>query len=316
MITLQEKITDSISWSGAFFGFLVGILTYIVLTMIGLAIGGELFTIDAIRGFAWGAVIWVAVCLAISAFLAGYFGTRAAPGIITRRAGYFIGIVTGTLLLLALTFFTINSLVSAGRAAFGVAAGAASALPDAQALGVQGSLQQALSGFNREDLERLIAQNSPELDQNQVSAASDAAENVIRSAASEIARGVGNISTLGQTVSSQADRVYQELTGPQFVQQLQQRGLSADQAQEVSSALSQRVSELRTQLQQVAAGLEQQVEAAADALANAAWIWLLSALILLAFSVLGGALGSDQRLIEEREEELRRPPSERPAMPH
>lgn len=323
MIAFRERIITGVSWSGVFLGLIVGLVAYIVLTMLGLAIGGAVFGFDAVSELAWGALIWLAVSFAIAAFMGGFFGTRGAPGLATRRAGGYIGTVTGGLFLLMMTLFTINSLTSIGRAAFGAAQGAVSNLPDVnlqqagQALGIEQELQGVLAGLDRAEIERQIAEASPDLSQQQVSSAASVILTTISNSVTQIAGSLDDITRLDQVISEQGDILYGELTGQKFVQTLQQQGLSPMQANNVANAFEPRAQQLRDQLRETSGRLATQAEQLsqnlAEGLSRAAWSWLAVAAIVLLFSIWGGLSGSDRRQLRElrEREEMPERPEER-----
>ncbi|MCO6430539.1 MAG: hypothetical protein J5J00_06730 [Deltaproteobacteria bacterium] len=311
MISIRQNIIEGVSWSGAFFGLFLGLLTYLFLTMLGVAIAGGFFGFNVAEELGWMALIWIAITFAVCGFVAGFSGARAAPGLTTRSGGAYIGTLAGTLLLMIFTFFTINSLVSIGRGAFGAAEGVVSGvsnanLPNLQALGIQTDLQRILSGIDRAELEEMIARNAPDLNQQQVSAATEVAITTIRNSFARISGSLANVGQLGDVISREADTVYNQLTGDQFVQRLQQQGLAAPQAREVAGVLEQRINELRNQLRTAVSNLTSQLEditqQAAEVISQGAWMWLLAALIIVGFSWLGGVQGSDAERVEDIEE--------------
>ncbi|MBB6099958.1 F0F1-type ATP synthase membrane subunit c/vacuolar-type H+-ATPase subunit K [Deinobacterium chartae] len=201
------------------------------------------------------------------------------------------------LLLMLLSMFTVNTLMAGINAAVGltrtVASGVAQVASDP---GVQrevrqnDQLQALLTGLDREELNQLIAQNSPELSQEQVAAATATVSNVINHAARSIGRNLSDVSNIGEVVGRRADAVQDALNGQEFVDRLRSRGLSQAEAQEVATVVRQRATEVREQTEQTVREIGR---ITAETAARAAWIWLLVAGIVLGLAALGGGRGGD-----------------------
>lgn len=328
MYTARDNIIRGVSWSGAFFGLFVAVVTYLFLSMIGIAIGGAVFNFDNARGVGWGTLAWMALSLGASAYAGGYAGAKAAPGITTSFGGSATGILCGAMFLLSLTFFTVNSLVSVGQAAFGVIQGAAQAIPRMVPQGVVNDAQNMLRGIDRADVQDAIRKAAPELGETQVTAATDTVARVGRESLDRIRSSLRNPGQLGDVFRREADTVYGQLTGPEFVSRLEQQGLGRQQAQQVATALEQRVNDIRSQLQnasqQISAEARELTQEAAKAVSKAAWIWLGVALLVVGLAFLGGRSGSEPetseaRLRREREVEqfqAQRADREEPLQPH
>lgn len=304
-----------LNWSGIIAGVITGIVTYAALLILGVAVGFIGIEDASLSSIATGSVIWLGISLIFSSFLAGLTAARAA-GNLTPARGRFNGLVVGMILLILMSVFTINlvsravnglinltgTVVGTAANAVGSAAGTAanpnSGLNNAlESLGIQNEYQALVSGFNEQELTRLIAQASPELNQQQVSAAVGVITDELQAAGRNIGANLTDVTNIGQIVTRQADAVETSLTGDQFVQNLTAQGLTPQQAQEVSNVISQRVTETRQQIQQTAAAVEQRAselaQTAARTAARASWIWLLMAGITLLFATLGGGFGKD-----------------------
>jgi uncharacterized membrane protein len=109
---------------------------------------------------------------------------------------------------------------------------------------------------------------------------------------------------MGDVLQSEADTVYRQLTGSEFVNRLEQQGLNNQQAQQVARSLEQRVNDLRSQLQNASQQISEEAreftEEAAKALSKAARLWLGVALLVIGLAFLGGRNGSDQEGVEVR----------------
>ncbi len=328
MYTVRDNIIRGVSWPGAFFGLAVAVVAYLFLTMIGVAVSGTVFNFDNARGVGWGALAWVALSLAASAYAGGYAAAKAAPGITTSFGGSVTGVLCGAMFLISLTFFVGSSLVSAGQAAFGVIQGAAQAIPQVIPQGIVNDTQNMVQGLDRADVQDAIRKAAPELGETQVAAATDTVVRIGRESLDRIRGSLRNPGQLGDTIRREADTIYRQLTGPEFVSRLEQQGLARQQAQQVASALEQRVNEIRGQLQsasqRITAEAREFATDVAKVVSRAAWVWLGVALLVIGLAFVGGRSGSDQqeadaRLREERElEQYRVPRSDtgEPLQPH
>jgi hypothetical protein len=309
MYTARDNILRGVSWPGAFFGLVVAVVTYLFLTMIGVAIGGAVFNVDNARGVGWGTLAWMAISLGASAYAGGYAAAKASPGITTSFGGSATGVLCGAMFLLALSFATFNSLVSAGQAAFSVLQGAAQAIPQIVPQGIVDKTQNMLRGIDRADVQDAIRKAAPELGDTQVTAATETVVSVGRESLDRIRSSLRNPGQLGDVFRREADTVYRQLTGPEFVSRLEQQGLGQQQAQQVATALEQRVNDIRSQLQtasqQISAEARDLTQDAAKAVSKAAWIWLGVALLVITLAFVGGRNGGEQEAVDARLREKR-----------
>ncbi len=317
-ITPKGWLTPRISWTGIIAGVLAGIAVYTVLTVLGTAIG--LVTVaangtDTVRGVAIGTAIWMAISMGASAFIAGLTAARAAGGL-TPAQGRFNGLLTGITLLsigtwLAADLFfrglgsalnlagtAVTSVAGATGAAGTAVSNNANGLGNAlDSLGLGDEYRVVADGLNRDELSQLIADASPQLTERQVDAAAITVESIVRNAARNIGNNLGDVNNIGGLVSRQVAAVTQALSGDEFVTRLQRRGLSRAQATEVSTAISGRVEEIRTQVTQTSQAVQQRSEelsrAAAEAASRVAWFWLIIAGIMIGLATVGGGVGND-----------------------
>jgi hypothetical protein len=315
-----------LNWSGIIAGVITGIVTYAALLILGVAVGFIGIEDASLSSIATGSVIWLGISLVFSSFLAGLTAARAA-GNLTPARGRFNGLIVGMVLLILMSIFTINlvsravnglinltgTVVGTAANAVGDAAGAAansgSSLNNAlESLGIQNEYQALVSGFNEQELTRLIAEASPDLNEQQVGAAVGVITNELQAAGRNIGANLTDVTDIRQLVTRQADAVETSLTGEGFVQNLTAQGLSEQQSQEVANVLAQRVTETRQQIQQTATAIEERAaelaQTAAQTAARASWIWLLMAGVTLLFATLGGGFGKD--LIVDKDVQQRR----------
>jgi hypothetical protein len=303
-------------WGGIIAGSLTGLVTYITLGLLGVAIGfGVAANLTDLRGLGSigiGGVIWLVLSLAISSFLGGLVAARASTDLNMSR-GRFNGVVTGIVMSAVLTLITLNGLNNAANTAGNVVSTAVSATAAgatgiasgvnnaggleglANQLGLSNELQALQNGLNRNEISQIIADSSPELSATQVDAAAATIESIANNAARNIGNNLSNVSNLGEVVNRQADAIAQALQGDQFASRLRNRGLTEAQAQEVVTVIGQRVTELRQQAQALQNQAAETARAAAGTLANAIWIWLLAVGITLAASTFGGGMGASDR---------------------
>jgi hypothetical protein len=315
MLVERGTVLQRVSWTAILAGLLAGLVTQAALIVLGLAIGLLSVTdgLDNLGNIAVRAVIWLALSSAVAAYVAGLTAARSA-GYLTPAQGRFNGLLTGMLLLLVSTLFSANLLSrlvdrvtgAAGQAASTVAGAAGGAISGAangglgnalEGLGLGDAYQAITTGLDENELNQIVAEASPELNQTQVAAATGVIRSIINNASRDLGGNLSNVSALPDLVSKRVDAIQKALQGPQFVSRLRGRGLSQAQAQEVATVVGRRATELRTQAENTAKAVGEQAnratQAAADAAGKAAWGWLLLAGLTLGLAALGGGRGSD-----------------------
>ena len=304
MYTVRDNIIRGVSWPGAFFGLLVAIVAYLFLSMFGVAIGGAILNFDNARGVGWGTLAWMAISLGVSAYAGGYAAAKAAPGITTSFGGSVTGMLCGALFLTSFTFFVGNTVVSAGQAAFGIVRGAAQVIPQVVPQGIVNDTQNMIKGIDQADVQDAIRKAAPELGETQVTAATETVVRLGKESIDRIRGSLRNPGQFGDVLRREGDTLYSQLTGAEFVQQLEQQGLNNQQAQQVASALERRVNDIRSHFQnasqKVSSEVRQLTEEAAKAVSKAAWIWLTAALLIVGLSFVGGRNGSAQATVDAR----------------
>lgn len=311
-----EPAYRHVSWSGILAGLLAGLATYLTLMVLGMAVGiialdGD--GSDSFRAFSIGALVWCAVSAAISAFVGGFTAARGA-GWVTPSQARFHGVMTGLTMLLVVTVYTAGVLWKAANWTASLANSALATTTNAAqntvmninpsdvstvmaSMGLENEYQTLVSGFNRDEMREIIAEASPNLNERQVGAATATVQMVLSNARGNLVNNLSDLSSLDNIVTSQANYVQEQLTGQEFVNRLQARGLSESQAQEVAGVVGQRVTDLRTRAQQTADALRKRVDSlsqtAALAIGRIAWFWLLSAGIIIGLAWAGGSAGGN-----------------------
>jgi hypothetical protein len=313
-------------WGGILAGSLTGLVTYIALGALGVAIGfgaaANLSDIRGLSGIGIGGAIWLVISLGAASFLAGLVSARASTDLNMAR-GRFNGVMTGIVMCAVLTLVTLSGLSSlatnvanttsnvvnaATTATAATTAGAVAAGNDAgglegiaNRLGLGDELQALQNGLSRNEIAQIIADGSPELNTTQVDAAAATIESIVNNASRNLGAALSDPSNIGNIVTKQADAIGQALQGDQFSSRLQRRGLSKAQADEVVTVVSARVTELRQQAVQTAEAVQAQAAAAAKtaaaATASAIWVWLFAVGVTLAAATFGGGIGATDKSV-------------------
>ncbi len=325
----EGLVMPRISWSGILTGVVAGLIIQTALVVFGLAIGFvSVNNLNNLGAIAITAGIWLAVSWAIAAFVGGLTAARAA-GYLTPAQGRFNGLITGMLMLIISTLFTAGLISNAVSSATGTVkdiagatAGAVGQVANAtggavadngglagtlQSLGLGDAYQAVTSGLDDAELNQIIADASPELNQTQVAATTGVIRGIIRNSSRDLGTALQNPSDLPNFVSARVNAITKALSGDQFVSRLRQRGLSQAQAREVETVISKRVQELSAQGEQAAKAASEQAQQLARDAANtagkAAWVWLLLAGLVLGLASFGGGYGNDAnvngRLVDE-----------------
>lgn len=287
-----------VNWPGVFAGLLAGVTLLVVLGTLGVAFG--LSTANSLGSFGTGAIIWTALTVLISAYLAGYTAVRAGNQGLASR-GQFTGLVTGMLMTLALTLFLSNlvsGLVGSATSAIGsVASGAVSATAAAGSAaaanpGTQNAASSLLGSLNPDTLGQIIGDASPELSQAQSTAAANVVSGIITRASNDLGNNLGNITNLSDFVTNRVNNIQKALSGPEFVTRLKRQGLSQAQAQATQTAIVDQAKQVQQQATQAA---ETTARIARQAATSAAWGSLLAAGLITGAATFGGNQAASTR---------------------
>ena len=298
--TTRERLLNEansrprVNWPGVLAGLLAGVTLLVVLGTLGVAFG--LSTANSLGSFGTGAIIWTALTVLISAYLAGYTAVRAGNQGLASR-GQFTGLVTGMLMTLALTLFLSNlvsGLVGSATSAIGsVASGAAAAGSAAAANpGTQNAASSLLGSLNPDTLGQIIGDASPELSQAQSTAASNVVSGIITRASNDLGNNLGNITNLSDFVTNRVNNIQKALSGPEFVTRLKRQGLSQAQAQATQTAIVDQAKQVQQQATQAA---ETTARIARQAATSAAWGSLLAAGLIIGAATFGGNQAASTR---------------------
>lgn len=156
-------VGPSISWRAIFAGAFVGILAFLALSMLGLALGG--ISIKEIAqggggstGLLIGAGIWMVFSSIIALFVGGYVAGRSS-GVLPSRIGGVEGLVVASLVFLLVFMGLGTGLGTLGSATGAMAGGVASTVTDlAGSPQVHNLVGRSLRGLNLRSSRSEVAQ--------------------------------------------------------------------------------------------------------------------------------------------------------------
>jgi hypothetical protein len=112
-------VHSRVSWSALFAGAVVALSTFLLLSVLGAAIGLSVNDPGA-DGLGWGATIWAVVTTLISLFLGGWLATQCTAGENTTE-GIMYGVIHWGLVFAILAFLTTSGLAAGFNTMLGVA---------------------------------------------------------------------------------------------------------------------------------------------------------------------------------------------------
>ncbi len=298
-MTDRDFLSHRLSWRGIFAGLVVGLVVQLTLIALGTAITA--LTGLTLSGVGIAAVIWLALSVLVAAYAAGLVAVRGsapatldgAPGIaaMTRDDATLTGLVTGSLLVLLGSLLGYNALSSAtgvaSNAVGGLLSGTAALTGAATAGAAQAAqnpaVQNIIGNFGQDDVTNLIAQANPDLNQQQVTSASNVVTGIARRAANDLGD-LSSVNNVADFVTKRTDSIKKALSGDQFVTRLQRQGLNQAQAAEVQQLISEGINAAEKQAADIAAATERIARNTANA---AGWGWLLAAGLTLLLAITG-----------------------------
>lgn len=312
----EERLwTPTVSWGAVFAGLVLSLIVYLVLSILGTAIGAS--AIDPMgdrnpfSGFGVGAGIWAGVTTLLAIAVGGY-----VAGTLARRSGALHGLLAWGLT----TLFTVYLLISATGSALSVAGGAAKAglttagavagagvSAAAPALGgaVQRQLDQAGISLDanslQSELEKLLRQTGkpelqPENIKNEAQAAASEAQASASSAAQTPQAADADAKGWLASVIQRGERVLNAADKEALVNIIVARtGKSRAEAEQIANNYEQTYNQARAKLEEAKQQAEQKArEAGAEAAKNVArgsWGTLVVLLIGAAVAAGAGMLG-------------------------
>lgn len=293
------------SWRGVVAGLLMGVIVIMAMTALALVLGS--FLSLNLRGVGITAGVYTAITALLAAFVAGYFAVKcSAPETIfgdgtniSPKDATLTGMLTAATIVVASTFFTMNTATSilstAGNVATNVAGGAASAVAStvgavgsAAATGAAGAVAADQNGvidiqsmaqnaydqiganLSRDDIEAIVAKNSENLSKEQVSAVAGVIEELLANTKTQIANmdftsldTWRNLDTYAKQRMAEMEHI---ITGPELMRRLQAEGLSEAQAKQIRTEAVNKYAEYKASADKAIAD----ARARADELAKSA----------------------------------------------
>lgn len=297
-----DHLSRRLSWRGILAGLVMGTVTTLSIVALGTVITAV--TGITLSGVGIAAAIWTAIAALAGAYAAGLTAVRAsapathnADGLaaMTHEDATLTGLVTAGLLILASTLFAVNSASrllgtatsAAGNLLGGLgAAGTAAATATAQ----NPQAQNVLSNITQDDIEAIIADNSPTLNREQVAATGNVVSGIIRRAQYDL--GDQDVTTIADFAKARTEYIKRALSGEQFVTRLERQGLSNAQAREVQTTVNATINRVETQAARAAEVAETNARVAAR---NTGLSWLLGSGLTLLATVMGARSAATSR---------------------
>lgn len=146
LLVTQEGL-PRVSWGAVFTGVIISLIVYLVMSVLGAAIGASLLSPlsrpDPVRAFGFGSGVWMILTTVVSVFAGAYFAGRCAPVL-----GWLHGLLAWAVMILFIVFALASLIggtvsVAGNMASAGATAGAVSAQTNGGASGINSLSQQA-----------------------------------------------------------------------------------------------------------------------------------------------------------------------------
>jgi hypothetical protein len=179
LLVTQEGL-PRVSWGAVFTGVILSLIVYLVMSVLGAAIGASLLSPlsqpNPTRAFGFGSGVWLIVTTVVSVFAGAYFAGRCAPVL-----GWLHGLLAWAVMILFIVFGLASIIggavsVAGNVASAGATVGAASAQTSAGNSAINSLSQQAQTAI----ASITAAASSPEANADARQAADTAARTVAR----------------------------------------------------------------------------------------------------------------------------------------
>jgi len=197
-LLVTEDGLPRISWGAVFTGVVISLIVYLVMSVLGTAIGASLLNPlsqpNPVRAFGFGSGVWLILTTVVSVFAGAYFAGRCAPVL-----GWLHGLLAWAVMIL----FVVFGMASLVGGAVGVAGSVASAGATAGAAASQSNAgSEALNSLSQQARNAIAsvtaAASSPKAEADARQAADTAARAVARASWFSVAAlVVGAIIALG-----------------------------------------------------------------------------------------------------------------------
>ena len=311
--------TSRVSWGAVFVGFLLSVMTYLFLSVLGTAIGASVIDPTGERnplaGFGTGTGIWVGISTLVAVAVGAFFAGRSAP-----TKGALHGVLSWSIMTIA-TLFVLSSIASgivgaassvAGQGVALAGKGIAAAAPS-MASGVSDVMKQHGVDFNMSDmqgqLETLMKQTGkPALDpaamkDNAQGAASDATASASDAAATPQAAS-DSVATFFSNLKQRAQPALNSADKDALVNIIMARtGKSRPEAEQIATnyhqTYNQALQKYQDMKQQAEQKARQAAEATAAAVSKASWAAVILLLLGAIISGIAGHLGRRSNPLRE-----------------
>ena len=297
-----DRLSRELSWRGILAGLVMGTVTTLSILALGTVITAV--TGLSLSGVGVAALIWTAIAAMVGAYAAGLTAVRAsAPATrnddglaaMTHDDATLTGLLTGGLIVLATSLLALNGVSrlagTASNIATGVLGTAATATAAAGTGAAQNSgVQDFLGNINQDDITNLIADNSPNLNKQQVDATANVVGGIVRRTQYDL--GNQNLSSITDFAKARTEAIKQALSGQDFVNRLQRQGLSSAEATEVQTSLNKTVADLEKRADDAAKTAENVARVTAR---NTGLGWLLASGLTLLASIMGARSAATSR---------------------
>lgn len=315
------------SWRGVLAGLLMGLI--VVMAMIALALVLSSFLPFSLQGTSIAAGIYTAITALVSAYIAGYFAVKySAPETlfgdgteIDPKDATLTGMLAAASMIALTTVMAVNGatgILSSATNAVGstvstvanttatAAGGVATAVGTAAGQSDTNVQQEAknvydkvVGDISRSDVEKWVAKNSQNLDQEQVNATTTVITELVNEQKAEVKSldftDLDTWKNLDEIAKKRLADVQQTLESDEIITRLQTAGLSEPEAQQVRTEVVASYNEYKAQTEQMVASasekanqaLYQAEDVARKTALYTGLFWLISSLLTFLASIAG-----------------------------
>lgn len=307
---MYNNFRNKISWTGVFAGLAVGLLVFLATVNVGALITA-LLPLD-LRGTGIMGTIWAILSVLLAAYVAGMVSMMThnpEDRFVTvddndstnevettlhkfRYDSKMNGLITGTLIALATTYFAVSGLtnlvagtlktVAATTAATTTAAAGTAVAANTNTVPTIESVQAYFNNISRDDIAKAIAAQTPGLSEKQVTAAT----NAIYAETRRVGAYVQNapIYEMPAQISRGYEDLKNSLNGNLFRDKLIAENLTVEEANQVVAVGNAYTNQLQAKVDET---IRNATELAKKAIITGALTWLLTTAAILWASVLG-----------------------------
>ena len=315
------------SWRGVLAGLLMGLI--VVMAMIALALVLSSFLPFSLQGTSIAAGIYTAITALVSAYVAGYFAVKySAPETlfgdgteIDPKDATLTGMLAAASMIALTTVMAVNGATGILSSATNVVGSTVSTVANTTATAAGGvatavgtaagqsdtNVQQeaknvydkVVGDISRSDVEKWVAKNSQNLDQEQVNATTTVITQLVNEQKAEVKSldftDLDTWKNLDEIAKKRLADVQQTLESDEIITRLQTAGLSEPEAQQVRTEVVASYNEYKAQTEQMVASasekanqaLYQAEDVARKTALYTGLFWLISSLLTFLASIAG-----------------------------